>query len=132
MVETVIRRVAPEALLLAGKPLRLLLYRLRKGQRLPPVPDLMVVVRQGAVNRVSEQRDELGLRQQANSPLRGKRVRQVVRRSFEGQGTSPQFAAVRETATIPADRLPEMKVEVVNFLRHWTPDVRVPDEIVEE
>jgi hypothetical protein len=43
-----------------------------------------------------------------------------------------QFAEVRETATIPADRLPEMKVEVMNFLRHWSPDVRVPDEIVKE
>src|SRR5215211_1965712 len=100
MVETVVFRIVPEALLLAGEPLRLPFDRLRKGQRLPRTPDLVVVVRQGAVNRISEQRDELDLRQQPGSPLRDQRVRQVVRRGFEGQRTTTLSAAVREPATI--------------------------------
>src|SRR5687768_566004 len=92
----------------------------------------MVVVRMGAVNRVSQQRSELDVRQRTRGPHRGQWGSQVVRRRIEAQSTSTQFAEVGETAAIPPDRLAVVKVEVMNLLLHRSPDVRVLDEIVKE
>src|SRR5207302_8665009 len=71
---TEVRRLADHPLDLAAQAVFFPVDRVLEGERLPPERDLVVVVRERTVGRISKQGDQARIRQEARDPPRRERV----------------------------------------------------------
>jgi hypothetical protein len=101
VADAVVGRIASQALLLARQPIGFTVEGLGQGQRLPAARDLVLVVREGAVDRIPQQRDELYVGKQLGDPVGDARMEEVVRCGLERDRPAPQPAAIGETPLIP-------------------------------
>src|SRR6185436_3443755 len=132
MVEAVIPGLPSESLLLPSQPLGFLLDSVFEGERFPPVPDFVLIVGEGAVDRVAKQSDELGVGQEPSGPLRREWMRQVIRGRIQRDRAAAQLTAVGKTTSIPIESPAVVEVEVMDFFAQRGQHVRVLNEVVEE
>ncbi len=117
VIAVVVRRLLHQALR-ARQPLQFGRYRFLEGQGLDAPAGFMMVVREGPIDRIAKNCDELHVGIERPDSLRGQRVNHVVGRGFEGDHpASPGHALVDagEVGKIPGAAFPVLEVEVVNL-----------------
>ena len=121
-------RVGDEPLHLAAQPLVLGGERVLERQRLAAERDLVVVVRQRAVDRVPDQHYESRLGNNGADALRCQRVEDVARARLADE-LAARTRLVREVAAVPRSAARVVAVEVADLLPGRPGDRRVPAQV---
>jgi hypothetical protein len=91
-----------------------------------------LVVREGTLDGIPKQRDQLHVREQAVGPFGRERMRQVVWRGVDRDDRRTQPMAEGESPSIPPQSAGVVQIEVVDLLPQGRKHVRVPGQIIEE
>jgi hypothetical protein len=118
--------LAGETLLLPPRPLGLGGNRVLERERLAAERDLVVVVRERAVDRVTQQSDQLRVRDRLGDTLRRERVEEIARARL---ADDPPARAGGKVATVPAASAAVVSVEVADLLPRRARDLRVPAQV---
>src|SRR5207253_6373057 len=101
--------------------------RVLEGQRLATERHVVLVVRESAVDRVSDERDQLRLRHERGDAPRGKRVEEIARARLAHVSARPQ--RIREVAAVPGLAACVVAVEEADLLPGRSRDLRMPTQV---
>ena len=130
-----VARVA-QSLDLARHPALLLRERLLERERLASQRDLVVEVREGAVDWIPDEHDQLRGRNELRDAFRRQRMEQVARarladdrRDADATSHSPEVQLVREVTAVPRLAAPEVAVEEADLFPGRPDDRRMLAEV---
>ena len=123
---TEIAGLADEALLLSTRPFGLRVDRLLEREGLAAKRDLVLVVRESAVDRIPEHRDQLRVRNRCPHALRRERVEQVAGARLADEAIG---RAKWEMAAVPASPAAVMAIEVADLLPGGPGDPGMPAQV---